>query len=331
MGCPVVGLTGPNRSDANSPYLPHSTADRTPMPTRLLNDPDADTRPLRFDRNHALLVGVGGAIGTTIRLLLTTWFPADHGIPVIVFVIAAEELAGEPGDLGVRCRGLRAFVGAGGRRIDVVGRVEERPRARGCSQVVSRHQRVLERRVRARGDQCGEPLEGRRGLAVEEPGHDERVNGPGFHSDALWAEWSALIGQPMAGALMEESLQRGAQTPEGERDLEGLLRKVNQEAAFASVAYGCCATVVLAAGAAGNVMSGLMPSGGPRSSPPESGSWPSAAWGALATTHADSHGDRGVHRPGGRTAPTVSSRPPAGPLSGNRSLRDLHLGSSCPT
>jgi enoyl-CoA hydratase/carnithine racemase len=44
-------------------------------------------------------------------------------------------------------------------------------------------------------------------------------------------EWSALIGQPMAGALMGGSLQRGAQTPEGERDLEGLLRKVNQEAA----------------------------------------------------------------------------------------------------
>jgi enoyl-CoA hydratase/carnithine racemase len=43
------------------------------------------------------------------------------------------------------------------------------------------------------------------------------------------AEWSALIGQPAAGALMKGSLQRGAQTPDGERDLEGLLRQIGQE------------------------------------------------------------------------------------------------------
>lgn len=40
-------------------------------------------------------------------------------------------------------------------------------------------------------------------------------------------EWTALIGQPAAGELMGGSLQRGAQTPEGERDLEGLLRQVD--------------------------------------------------------------------------------------------------------
>ena len=45
------------------------------------------------------------------------------------------------------------------------------------------------------------------------------------------AEWSALIGQPSAGTLMAGSLQRGAQTPEGERDLEGLLRQIAREAA----------------------------------------------------------------------------------------------------
>jgi enoyl-CoA hydratase/carnithine racemase len=44
------------------------------------------------------------------------------------------------------------------------------------------------------------------------------------------AEWSALIGQPAAGALMGGSLQRGAQTPDGERDLEGLLRRIRNEA-----------------------------------------------------------------------------------------------------
>ncbi|WP_394815515.1 enoyl-CoA hydratase/isomerase family protein, partial [Clavibacter michiganensis] len=44
------------------------------------------------------------------------------------------------------------------------------------------------------------------------------------------AEWSALIGQPMAGALMRGGLQRGAQTSDGERDLEGLLRQIGWEA-----------------------------------------------------------------------------------------------------
>ena len=44
-------------------------------------------------------------------------------------------------------------------------------------------------------------------------------------------EWSALIGQPAAVALMGGSLQRGAQTPDGERDLEGLLRQIGYEAA----------------------------------------------------------------------------------------------------
>jgi len=43
------------------------------------------------------------------------------------------------------------------------------------------------------------------------------------------AEWSTLIGQPTAGALMGGSLQRGAQTPDGERDLEGLLRQTGQQ------------------------------------------------------------------------------------------------------
>lgn len=44
------------------------------------------------------------------------------------------------------------------------------------------------------------------------------------------AEWSALIAQPAASALMGGSLQRGAQTPDGERDLEALLRQVGHEA-----------------------------------------------------------------------------------------------------
>ncbi len=42
-------------------------------------------------------------------------------------------------------------------------------------------------------------------------------------------EWTALIGQPAAVTLMGESLQRGAQTPEGEKDLEGLLRQVSRD------------------------------------------------------------------------------------------------------
>ena len=43
-------------------------------------------------------------------------------------------------------------------------------------------------------------------------------------------EWLALIGQPAARGLMGESLRRGAQTPDGERDLEGLLRQIGREA-----------------------------------------------------------------------------------------------------
>lgn len=41
------------------------------------------------------------------------------------------------------------------------------------------------------------------------------------------AEWTALVGQSITGHLMRGSLQRGAQTPDGERDLEALLRSVN--------------------------------------------------------------------------------------------------------
>jgi len=48
------------------------------------------------------------------------------------------------------------------------------------------------------------------------------------------SEWSALIGRPAAVGLMGESLRRGAQTPDGERDLEGLLRQVGRDAARAS-------------------------------------------------------------------------------------------------
>jgi enoyl-CoA hydratase/carnithine racemase len=39
-------------------------------------------------------------------------------------------------------------------------------------------------------------------------------------------EWGALISRPAAGHLMSQSLMQGAQTIEGERDLEGLLRRV---------------------------------------------------------------------------------------------------------
>lgn len=42
------------------------------------------------------------------------------------------------------------------------------------------------------------------------------------------AEWSNLIGQAAAGQLMGGSLQQGAQTPDGERDLETLLRRINR-------------------------------------------------------------------------------------------------------
>nr|ACL11847.1 putative enoyl-CoA hydratase/isomerase [Arthrobacter globiformis] len=43
------------------------------------------------------------------------------------------------------------------------------------------------------------------------------------------AEWAELIGRPVTARLMGESLRRGAQTPEGERDLEGLLRQIGRE------------------------------------------------------------------------------------------------------
>lgn len=42
------------------------------------------------------------------------------------------------------------------------------------------------------------------------------------------AEWFILIGQAAAGQLMGDSLQQGAQTPDGERDLEALLRRINR-------------------------------------------------------------------------------------------------------
>lgn len=42
-------------------------------------------------------------------------------------------------------------------------------------------------------------------------------------------EWGALFDQPAARHLIGGSLHRGAQTPEGERDLEGLLRQMNHE------------------------------------------------------------------------------------------------------
>jgi enoyl-CoA hydratase/carnithine racemase len=43
-------------------------------------------------------------------------------------------------------------------------------------------------------------------------------------------EWAALISRPATTHLMQESLRRGAQTPDGERDLEGLLRQIGREA-----------------------------------------------------------------------------------------------------
>ena len=42
-------------------------------------------------------------------------------------------------------------------------------------------------------------------------------------------EWGALIDQRAAKQLIGGSLRRGAQTPEGERDLEGLLRAISRE------------------------------------------------------------------------------------------------------
>ncbi|HUQ56053.1 enoyl-CoA hydratase/isomerase family protein [Lentzea sp.] len=38
--------------------------------------------------------------------------------------------------------------------------------------------------------------------------------------------WASLVGRPAARQLMEDALVAGAQTPEGERDLEGLMRGV---------------------------------------------------------------------------------------------------------
>lgn len=43
------------------------------------------------------------------------------------------------------------------------------------------------------------------------------------------AEWSVLIGRTATSHLMRTSLQQGAQTPDGERDLESLLRSVNRD------------------------------------------------------------------------------------------------------
>lgn len=42
-------------------------------------------------------------------------------------------------------------------------------------------------------------------------------------------EWAALIEQPAAVRLMSTSMQRGAQTVDGERNLESLLREINSE------------------------------------------------------------------------------------------------------
>jgi enoyl-CoA hydratase/carnithine racemase len=43
------------------------------------------------------------------------------------------------------------------------------------------------------------------------------------------AEWSELISRPETALLMGESMRRGAQTPDGERDLEGLLRSIHHD------------------------------------------------------------------------------------------------------
>lgn len=71
---------------------------------------------------QALLVGLGGAIGTTIRLLLTAWFLPVHGVPVSVFLInitgafllgaLLETLTRTGPDAGTR-RTVRLFVGTG--------------------------------------------------------------------------------------------------------------------------------------------------------------------------------------------------------------------------
>lgn len=46
----------------------------------------------------------------------------------------------------------------------------------------------------------------------------------GYHREET--AWSALIAAPAARTLMSEALQRGAQTPEGEADLEHLMRSI---------------------------------------------------------------------------------------------------------
>lgn len=71
---------------------------------------------------QALLVGAGGAIGTTLRLLLTTWFPTVRSVPVAVSIInitgafllgaLLEALTRTGPDTGTR-RTVRLFVGTG--------------------------------------------------------------------------------------------------------------------------------------------------------------------------------------------------------------------------
>ncbi|MFJ3027554.1 fluoride efflux transporter FluC [Curtobacterium sp. NPDC087080] len=79
----------------------------------------APARPLP---RQTLLVGLGGAIGTAIRLLLTTWLPPVHGVPVSVFLInitgafllgaLLETLTRTGPEAGIR-RTVRLFVGTG--------------------------------------------------------------------------------------------------------------------------------------------------------------------------------------------------------------------------
>lgn len=60
------------------------------------------------------------------------------------------------------------------------------------------------------------------------------VVSPADHADGFRREsdaWMSLVFQPLAGQLMQRGLQAGAQTRQGERDLEGLLRGVNARAA----------------------------------------------------------------------------------------------------
>lgn len=50
------------------------------------------------------------------------------------------------------------------------------------------------------------------------------VPGDGFERES--EEWMGLVFKPAVGQLMTDQLQAGAQTREGERDLESLLRGV---------------------------------------------------------------------------------------------------------